>query len=127
MPQMANITVKNATDADVIFVAKAPAAGDSSLARWTADAASTIVGHRPMFSVATRDNGNKNARVLTATYRGPIIDGDGKVAAIVPASASVTLPTNVAASEVADHFVKFANLLASSLVKAAAEAGYAPS
>jgi hypothetical protein len=123
---MANITVQNSAAADVVFVAKAPAAGDSSPAKWTADAASAIAGHRPSLSVATRDNGNKNARVLSAIYRGPVIV-DGVQVAIVPGSASITLPTNVAAADVADHYVQFAHLLSSALLKAAAETGYAPS
>lgn len=129
MPSMANITVKNAANADVAYVAKSPSAGDRVPAQWTLDAASSIPGHRPKLAVETRTNGNKNARILSSSFTYPVVETVGGVAmvvAIVPAQLSITLPTNVDSAKVADAFVQLGNLLASTLIRSVAETGYAP-
>lgn len=130
MPQMANITVKNAANADVVYSGTVPSAGDRSPARWVAIAASTIAGHRPTLSVLTRDNGNKNGRVLEASFRFPVVatgtDGMPKVLAIVPFQVHGTLPTNVDATVVQDAFIQCMALMNSTLIKQVAADGYAP-
>lgn len=130
MPNMANITVKNGADQDVTYNGVVSSAGDRSPARWTAISASTIAGHRPTLSVLTRDNGNKNGRVLEASFRYPVVatgaDGMPKVVAIVPFQVHGTLPTNVDGSVVTDAFVQCVALLNSSLMREVAADGYAP-
>lgn len=130
MPNMANITVKNAAGADVVYSGVVPSAGDRSPARWTAIAASGIAGHRPTLSVLTRDNAKKDGRVFEGSFRFPVVasgtDGLPKVMATVPFQVHGTLPTNVDAASVNDAFVQFSALLASSLIRQAANDGYAP-
>lgn len=130
MPNMANITVKNKANADVIFNAATPSAGDRSPAVWRQNAASTIAGFRPKFSFVMRDNARKNGRLFNADMEFPvtITDANGELVlrAKVPLRASGTLPTNVSADAVHDAFVQFGNLLVSALIRASAEEGYSP-
>lgn len=129
MPSMANITVKNAANADVVYVAATPSAGDKTPARWSLDAASPVIGLRPVFQVQTRDNGSKSARVISGSLAFPIVETIGGVAqktALVPGTFEVTLPTNVDATLVNDAFVQLGNLLVSALVRSVASSGYAP-
>lgn len=129
MPSMANITVKNGAAADVVYVASVPSAGDKTPAKWTENAASGIVGHRPTLTMGTRDNGSKNARVVDLTSKTPIVEllnGVPTVVASVVLSTQGSLPTNVDATKVADAFIKHGNLIASALIRQAAQDGYAP-
>lgn len=129
MPSMANITVKNAVAADVTYVAKVPSAGDRSPARWTADAASAIIGHRPTLEMTTRTNGSNNGRICEWNFVYPItstVAGVTTVLARVPFKGSFTTPTTVDSAQAADAFVQLGNLLASALMRAAASDGYAP-
>lgn len=129
MPSLANITVKNAANVDVVYVGAIPSAGDKMPARWTLNAASAIIGFRPMFQLATRDNGNKTGRVFTATMSYPIIE---TIAGVATKTAQFgftlegTLPTNVDGTLVQDAFVQLGNLLVSTLVRSSASEGYAP-
>jgi hypothetical protein len=126
---MANITVKNAANADVIYVAATPSAGDKSPARWTQNALTPIIGFRPVFEVKTRDSGGKPGRILDGSLRYPVtqvVSGITTQAAVVPISFSATLPTNVDSTVVSDAFVQLGNLLASTLIRAVAADGYAP-
>lgn len=129
MPNMASITIKNQANADVIYVNAAPSSGDKTPAVWTLNAASSILGLRPKFTVSTRDNGSKNARVISGSLRFPIvetIDGRATQTALVPISFEGTLPTNVDGVLVQEAFHQFGNLLVSALIRATAQDGYAP-
>lgn len=127
MPDMANITVKDRANADVVYNKASASSGDRSPAVWRANALSAKIGHRPSFTCTTRDNAKKNGRVIEGTYKYPIVDSvSGDLIATVPLSFSGTLPTNVSAVQVADAFVQFGNLLVSTLVRSVAEEGYAP-
>lgn len=129
MPTMANITVKNAANADVIYTATVPSAGDRVPARWIATAMSIIAGFRAVFTAVARDNGKQNARVVDLSYKFPItgtVNGVETQLAIVPITLSATLPTNVDAAKVADATVQFTNLAASALVREVFSSGYAP-
>lgn len=129
MPSMANITVQNAAAANVTYVAKTPSAGDRSPARWTQDAASTIPGFRPKVEVVTRDNGSKNGRIIEGSLAYPVlqtVSGVTTQIGTVPLRFSGTLPSNLDATVVNDAFVQFGNLLASTLLRAVASEGYAP-
>lgn len=129
MPSMANIIVKNAANADVTYVAKVPSSGDRNPARWTLDAASAIIGHRPTLELTTRTNGSNNGRILEINYVHPLtstVSGVTTLVAKVPFKGSFTLPTNADAALAADAFVQVGNLLVSTLVRAAAADGYAP-
>lgn len=131
MPSIANITVKNKANTDVVYVQKVPSAGDRSPARWTADALSTVAGFRPSFEMTTRSNGSNNGRIAEFTYWFPIVDNvttPGKPVLLgkFPFKGSCTIPTNVEASVPDDAFVQLGNLLASTLIRQATAEGYAP-
>lgn len=130
MPNMANITVKNKANADVVYNAATPSAGDRSPAVWRQNAASTIAGFRPKFTFVMRDNARKNGRLFNADLEFPvtITDANGELVlrAKVPIRASGTLPTNVSSEVVQDAFVQFGNLLVATLIRASADEGYAP-
>lgn len=129
MPTLANITVKNAAAADVVWTGVMPSSGDKTPARWMSQSASPIIGFRPTFEMVTRDNSNKNGRLVDIAFSFPItqtISGVVTKAATVPLRMSGTLPTNVDATVVADAFVQFGNLLASTLVRSAISEGYSP-
>jgi hypothetical protein len=129
MPSMANITVQNAAAGSVVYTAATASAGDRSPAVWRATAASAIIGHRPRFQLSTRDNSRQNGRVFEASFSFPIVESIGgidTVTAKVPLQVSGTLPTNVDSADVEDAFVQFGNLLVSTLIRASAAEGYAP-
>lgn len=129
MPAMANITVKNAANVDVVYVAKVPSAGDRSPARWTFDAASPIIGFRPTLEMMTRSNGSGNGRICEFNYSFPItkvVSGETVLAGKAPFKGAFTLPTNVDGSIASDAFVQLGNLIASALIRSAAADGYAP-
>lgn len=129
MPSMANITVLNAAAGNVTYVAAVPSAGDKMPARWTANSVSPIIGFRPTFQLATRDNGNKTGRVFTSTMSFPILETIGGVitkTAQFGFTTEGTLPTNVDSALVQDAFVQMGNLLVSTLVRSSASEGYAP-
>lgn len=129
MPSMANITVKNVANADVIYVAAAPSAGDKSPAVWRQNALSGVISQRPILTVLTRDNVAKTARHLSISFRYPIvteINGVDTVVATVPGNLEFVLPTNINVSDASEAFTQFGNLLVSSLIRSVAEEGYAP-
>jgi hypothetical protein len=126
---MANITVKDSGNADVVYVAATPSAGDKSPAQWRFNAASAVIGQRPVFTVSTRDNGSKNGRHLTASFRFPVVvdvAGIPTIAATVPFTLEGVLPTNVDSTAVDDAFVQLGNLLVSDLIRSVAQEGFAP-
>lgn len=129
MADMANITVQNAAAANVIYVKKVSSAGDRSPAKWTQDAASVIAGWRPRFDVVTRDNGNKDGRIIEGNFAFPVIttvSGVSTLTATVPLRFSGTLPNNIDVASNTDAFVQFGNLVVSALIRASATEGYAP-
>lgn len=129
MPGMANITVKNVADADVVYAVSTASAGDRSPAVWRQNAVSGIIGHRPVLSVLTRDNPAKNARHLSISLRWPVtatVDGRVSVVATIPMNLEVVLPTTIDTSNCTEAFTQFGNLLTSTLLRGVAAEGYAP-
>lgn len=129
MPTMANITVKNAAGADVLYSASVPSAGDKTPARWTALAASSIAGFRPTITLGTRDNGSRNARVVEVNYSFPItetVSGVETRVGSVTFKGTATMPTNVSSAKANDGYVQCSHLLSSALFKASADEGFAP-
>lgn len=129
MPTMADITVKNVANVDVVYVAKVASAGDKTPAKWSQDAAHAIVGFRPWMTVNTRDNGPKNARIVEETFSFPIITAIGGVDTIVarvPVVLSATLPTNVDGAKVYEAIFQATNMFVSTLMRSVYSTGYAP-
>lgn len=129
MPAMANITVKNVANADVVYVAKVPSAGDKMPAKWTQDAAQPIPGFRPVFTIVSRDNGTKTTRVVDGSIIFPVIETiNGRVTqtgtALVTFSGS--FPSKLDATLVDECFHQFGGLMSSALIRDVAKTGYAP-
>lgn len=129
MPTMASITVKDKANADVIYVAAVPSAGDKTPARWNQNAASAIAGFRPTFNCVTRDNGQGNGRIMECNFMYPHttdVSGVDTLTAKTTAKVSVTLPSTYDSTAIADAYVQLGNLLVSALLRSVAEEGYAP-
>lgn len=131
MPQMANVTVKAANGTtDVVFVSKVAAAGDSSAARWSVDAANASRQLRPTASVQTAFNGPRTARRVNIQVSFPIVREIGGVPTQVgafPGSFSAVVPTIATDAEANEFAAQFTNFIAATLIKEVVSVGYAPS
>lgn len=129
MPSMANITVKNAANADVILVSKVNSSGDKNPAMWTLDAASTVAGFRPKLQMVTRDNGGKTARIVEMDFNAPItglVNGIETKLGNVPLKLYGTVPQGLDATKVQDAVVIATNAFVSAIARATFSEGYAP-
>lgn len=132
MPSMANITVKAANGTtDVVYTAMAPSSGDGVAAVWRNEAAGSAAAFKPSFSLVSKYNGNKTARRMNATYYMPQTATDTttsltSVVNSVPITFSVALPLEVPQTVIDEAVHQLTNLLASTLVRDALKAGFAP-
>lgn len=131
MPQMANITVKKADGTtDVVYTAQAPSSGDSTPAVFRVDTASTRQGNRPVLTLRTQNNGNRNGRAVRLKLDFPILEMTNSIETVtarVPFELTATLPTNVPSDLVKEAIYQFGNLVVSTLIRQSLESGYAPS
>lgn len=125
MPQMANITVKNAANADVVLTALTPSSGDRA-ALWRYDALNTLPLLRPTYQITTTYNGPRDARRAVVTGSFPVEDPvlTGIVKARVPFRLEVTLPLNVDTVKTDDAIVIMQNFLKSNLVTEILKSGF---
>lgn len=131
MPQMANITIKKADGTtDVVYSQAAPSAGDKSPAIWKNQTVGSVLAARPTFTMVTMDNGTKRARRGRTTFHWPKtrVDTAGNVTVLGGASSesSHLIPQDMTATEIAEYVAQYANLLATTLIKASLVEGYAP-
>ena len=129
MPSMADITVKNVANADVVYVAKTPSAGDKVPAIWTQDATSPIIGFRPKFQVQTRNNGSNNGRIVEGTFTLFATDDSSGVevkTATIPIDFRAVIPTNVDYTFAQEATTQWGNLMVSTLMRQIFTSGYAP-
>lgn len=130
MPQMANITVKKADGTtDVVYTALNPAGGDNTSARWQATALGAAAALRPTCEVRSRDNGNKDARVVQMqyTYRDVrVVDGVDTIVGTIPMTISATVPKHILDTVIAEAVHQGGNLFVSVLMREAFKTGYAP-
>ena len=133
MPNMADITVKNAANADVIYVKAAPSPGDKLPAIWTQNAASTRLANRPRFSFLMRPSqGNgqgAKARRMESHLTFPVVEminGVATVTGVPLGQSSFVLPTDCDWGQVIDAFTQWGNLHIAALIRAAISEGYAP-
>lgn len=127
MPQMANITVKNAANVDVLFTALTPSSGDTTLAQWRALGSATVPTHAPALSTKTQANGPRTGRSVSVNAVFPHIETVAGVSSVVarqPFALTTTVPLNIPVSEATDHAVMFANLVKSTLLQAILAEGY---
>jgi hypothetical protein len=127
---MANITVKKADGTtDVVFVAKMPAAGDKTPARWTVDAASPVPSLRPVMNTTSRPNGDRSARNITTTVKFPdvrTISGVDTVVGNVIVNIEAVVPLNVTSTVTTEAIAQAANLFKATLLQDSYKDGYAP-
>lgn len=127
MPQMANITVKNAANVDVLFTALTPSSGDSTLAQWRALGTAAVPTHAPAISTKTQPNGPKTGRSVSLNGIFPFVqtvNGEPTVVARQPFSLTTTVPLNIPVSQATDHAKIFANLIAATLIQNILSEGY---
>lgn len=121
MPTMANITVKNAANADVAFLARSPAAGDGSFAQWSTAGATPL--QSSVFRVKTVLNGKRDGRRVEITGELPYVS-EGTIVAKQSFAFSTTLPLNVPSTTTVDNAAIIGNLMNSALVKEITANGY---
>lgn len=131
MPTMANIVVKAANGTtDVTYTAVAGSAGDKSPAIWRNDAVGTTPAERPLFTIASRDNGTKDARRMDHTYVRPLFLTDAlgrKVRNGGPNGfGTLLIPQTMTPTDIAEMVHEYTGLLASALIRAAYKEGMSP-
>jgi hypothetical protein len=135
MPAMANITVKKADGTtDIVYDALSASGGDGSPAVWRQDTgavAALPVGLRAAFKLLTTWNGPKTARQAKFNFVRPYAVQDSTTTLYsakdrVVIDGIMTVPQAIPASEINEAIYQACNLLAATLVKQAASAGYAP-
>jgi hypothetical protein len=132
---MASITVKkNDGTTDIVFDSVSASGGDGSPAVWRQDTGNTAalpIGLRSQFKLWSTWNGPKTARQLKFNLAFPYAVQDSTTTLYsakdrVIFDGIVTLPQSVPSTHINEAVAQGLNLLASSLVKSAGQAGYAP-
>lgn len=127
MPQIAQIVVKNKSDADVTFAAKVGAASDGSYAQWLTNGPTALTSSS--FRVRTLSNKAGTARRVEASGAVPtstlLASGEWSVLARQPFRFETTIPLNVASATNEENAYVIANLIASQLMKEMIASGYA--
>lgn len=135
MPDMANLTVKKADETtNIVYDALTGAAGDGTKAVWRQDtgaAAGVPVGHRATLEMRTTSNGPRTARRIQVDYKRPYstqntVTSKYEASDSVVGTLTMTIPNAIPASEISESVRQYLNCLAATLIKQAAEAGYAP-
>jgi len=132
---MANIVVKKFDGVtDIIYDAVAASGGDGSPAVWRQDTganAALPVGLRNLFKLWTVSNGPKTARQTKFNFVSPYAVQDSTTTRFSASDRIVidgimTVPQAIPAGNINEAIYQACNILAATLVKQAATAGYAP-
>lgn len=130
MPSMANITVKKADGTtDNVFTAITGAAGDNQPARWRNDSAGTAIGHRPVASMLTRNNGNGTGRASTTRFQYRVeraVNGAPVLIGTIPFELHGVVGDQFTQAEIDEAVAQATNFFASSLHVSALKSGYSP-
>lgn len=135
MPSMASLTVKKADETtNIVYDALTPAAGDSSDAVWRQDTGAVAgmpVGHRAQLAMRTTFNGPRTARRAVITFIRPYSTQNTTTSKYefkdsCVARLELTMPQAIPASEISESVRQFLNCVSQTLIKQAAETGYAP-
>lgn len=119
MPQIADITAKNAAAANVVFKALIPASGETP-ALWRAQAVAPTPAAQPFMTVLSRRNAAKDSMKLTGLISVPyyvtdVSTGQNRVIANIPFNFSVTRPDNVSDMFAADYAAYVQSIVGSAL------------
>lgn len=135
MPAMASIVVKKFDGVtDITYDSVAGSGGDGSPAVWRQDTganAALPVGLRSLFKLWSVSNGPKTARQTKFNFVSPYAVQDSTTTRYsasdrVVIDGIMTVPQAIPAGNINEAIYQACNLLASTLVKQAAAAGYAP-
>lgn len=127
MPQMANITVKDDQNTDVVFVALTPSSGDTTQAQWRADALGSTPAFAPAVATKTQYNGPKTARTVSVNGIFPVtrvVGGVEDVVAKQPFAVSTLVPLNITTAQAKRHAKIIGNLVAAALMQDIMSSGY---
>lgn len=121
MPQIADITAKNAAAANVTFNAISPSSGDNSPAVWMANSLATVRAQRPNLTVLVRKSANKEkpGRKVLITFNVPQVEtvsGVPTVVAVQPWYVETTIPESLTDAKLADNVAYFQSLIGSALI-----------
>lgn len=130
MPKLVDIIVKKADGTtDVTYTAVQGAAGENPALFRNNTVGSTLT-ERPTLLVKASPNGAGGARRVRVDFSWPLVSqdaGGNKVpAGRMTGEASVLIPQNQSVVVIAEQAHQFANVIASTLIKASFEEGFAP-
>lgn len=135
MPTMANITVKKFDGVtDITYDSVSASGGDGSPAVWRQDTganAALPIGLRNLFKLWTVSNGPKTARQAKFNFVSPYALQDSTTTKFsasdrVVIEGIMTVPQSIPSANINEAIYQACHLLASTLVKQSAAAGYAP-
>lgn len=130
MPSLANITIKKADGTtDVVYTAIAGAAGDGVPAVFRNNTVGQTLSERPTLLLKAAFNGPKTARRLRGDFAWPTVrdvGGERTITGRMSGDFSVLIPQNQDPALIKEQAFQFGNLIASTLIKASMEEGYAP-
>lgn len=131
MPALADITIKKADGTtDVIYKAIAGSAGDGTPAVFRNNTVGTTLAERPTLLIKSSSNGPKTARRIRGDFSWPIVStdagGNKTVTGRVPGDFTLLVAQNQDVAVIKEQAYQFGNLVASAIVKACFEEGYAP-
>lgn len=131
MPTLANITIKKADGTtDVVYSAIAGAAGDNVPAIFRNNTVGTTLAERPTLLVKSTSNSPRTARRVRGDFAWPTVTtdaaGNKTITGRSTGEFSFLAPQNQDAAIIKEQAYQFANLVASAIVKASMEEGYAP-
>lgn len=121
MPQIADITAKNAAAANVVFKALTPASGETP-ALWRAQSVAPTPAAQPFMTALSKRNAARDAQKLTGIISVPyfvtdVNTGQNRVIAHVPFNFSVTRPDSVSDNFAADFAAYVQSIVGSTLFK----------
>lgn len=130
MATIADIVIKKADAVtNITFTAVAGSAGDKIPAAWRSETAASYRGNRPVFTMATQDNGSKTARRANLKVVFPLARTVGGVEAVadkVILDVSILVPNALTDVEIGEAVSQSLNLLGATQIVAAIKAGIAP-
>lgn len=128
MTTIANLALKDRTNTDVTAIALTGSPGDGLPAKWRIESAKPV-NCRPVFTMSTRDNAAKNARIAKLTFVHPYtvqVNGVEQVIAAAPKSIDLVLPTNVPQDHIDDEVALLVSFISHPDVVASLKSLYAP-
>jgi hypothetical protein len=131
MPSQANITVKKAdTTTDITYTAMQPSSGDGVQAVWKSTTVGSAAAHQPELRCSAKQvSGGKREVTLTFVYPSIATNTTTSTTSVVYREMGrmvMTLEPQAPSTDAAEATAQFANLLASTHVKAILLSMYGP-